>query len=81
MAESNRAASPPPGAIKVTFAREWTIRDKTYQPDEEALLSSDDADEVLRYGYARPEDPAVAKRYGFSPGPTIIRKSDKKGGQ
>lgn len=64
---------PAKGEIAVTFAREWTIGDKSYKPDESAVLPLADLDEALRFGYARPDDSAVAQAYGF-PVP-----SEKKG--
>lgn len=39
--------------VKVRFARAWTIDDRQFEPDQEVELSAGDADEVLRYGYAR----------------------------
>jgi len=69
-------AKAPPSGVSVTFAREWTIGDKTYQPDEDAVLTQDDADHVLRFGYARPHDAAVARAYGFA-GPS--EPAQKKG--
>jgi hypothetical protein len=61
----------PPGGVSVTFAREWTIGDKTYQADEDAVLDQADADAVLRFGYARPHDAGLARAYGFA-GPSEL---------
>lgn len=62
-----------PDGVAVTFARDWVIGDKKYQADQDAVLDPADVDAVLRYGYARPQDPNLARAYGF-PVP-----ADKKG--
>ena len=54
MAESKKSAAPP-GQIAVTFAREFTIGDKTYKPDETATLPPRISTRRSGSGSARPD--------------------------
>lgn len=53
---SDAASEDVQDGVAVTFARPWTLNGVDYQPDQTAKVSSADADEVLRLGYARPAD-------------------------
>jgi hypothetical protein len=77
MTEKKPAEPAVEGGVSVTFAREWTIGDKTFKPDEDAVLDPGDADQVLRFGYARPHDAHWARAYGFA-GPSEPTGSTKK---
>ena len=65
-----------PATVKVTFARDYTLRGGPYDDDpgeqsfkngETADIPADRVDEVLRHGSARPHDARLAKIFGFPP--------------
>jgi len=75
-----------PQTVKVTFVKDFTLKggpydespgDQSFKNGETADIPADRADEVFLSWSGRPEDPRLARAYGFPP-PADEANAEKK---